>query len=164
MNILKSKFIFYLMFLILFLSLPANNINSETPNNNADVCIIYAKSNYKLILIEAIEKRLSNKSISIVKDQLKNINNYDPADYKVVVILSGIAVFTPYPQATKYIRKHDYAKNIIYFCASSTKSAVYGFLDGDRIDAITAASEEENIENTTNEIVTKIFEIIGNSI
>ena len=47
--------------------------------------------------------------------------------------------------------------------AASTKSAVYGFLDGDRIDAITAASEKDNIENTTDEIVTKIYKIIGNS-
>ena len=164
MNIIKSKIIFYLIFLTCLLFLLSNNTNSQTTDNNADVCIIYAKSNYKLKLVEAIEKILLKKDITILKDQLKNINNYDPSDYKVIVILSGIAVFTPYPKATRYIKKHDYAKNIIYFCTASTKSAVYGFLDGDRIDAITAASEEDNLENTTDEIVTKIYEIIGNSI
>ena len=55
-------------------------------------------------------------------------------------------------------------KDIIYFCAASTPSAVYGFLDGDRIDAITAASDEENLDDTTDEIVTEIFKFIGSSI
>lgn len=163
MNILKNKYIFYLIFLICFLFLFTNNASSEPLSNNADVCIIYAKSKYKLMLVEEIEKKLSDREIKIVKDLLKNINNYNPADYKVIVILSGIAVFTPYPQATRYIRKHDYAKNIIYFCTAYTKSAVYGFLDGNRIDAITAASEKDNIENTADEIVTKIFAILDSS-
>ncbi len=165
MNISKSKIFFLAIILTFLLSFFTYDIYSaETTSSKADVCIIYAKSNYKLKLADKIEKRLIKENVTVVKDLIINIKDYDPSDYKVIVILSGIAVFNPYPRATSYIKKHDYAKNIIYFCAAYVPEAVYGFLDSDRIDAITAASKEDNLEDTTEEIVAKIFELIGNSI
>ena len=62
------------------------------------------------------------------KDYLKNINKYNPDDYDAIVILSGIAAFIPYPSATYYIRKHNYNRKIIYYCAAFVENAVYGFL------------------------------------
>ncbi len=156
------------LIIILLISIFTLYSQDQKTNNEkkspTDVCIIYAKSKYKLALTDAIENRLIKENFNVIKDQLKNINNYDPANYAVVVILSGVVAFTPYPKATMYIKKNNYAKNIIYFCAAFIESTVFGFLDGDRIDAITAASDLDNIEKTADEIIKEIHVIIGNSI
>ena len=160
MNIIMKK---YLLLIIILSFLFLYNYAEESKNKNKktekkQVCLLYYKSKYKLALVNEIEKELKEKNINVVKDSINNMNNYNPDDYYAVVLFSGIKAFTPYPKATQYIKKHNYAHNIIYFCAaSSVEDSVYGFLDPDRVDAVSSASEMNNIKDTADVIMKKIL-------
>ena len=41
-------------------------------------------------------------------DNISNRNQYIPADFDAVIILSGIKQFNPLPEAAEYIKKHNY--------------------------------------------------------
>jgi hypothetical protein len=125
------------------------------------VCIIYYESDFKTEIVKRLEQKFLEQGVSTVKDKLKNINKYDPEDFDAVIILSGMAAFLPYPQATIYISKHKYRENIVYFCASYIPDAVYGFLDSNKIDALTSASKKENIEPTVNMIMEKTLPLLN---
>lgn len=154
---MKSKFRFLLsLFLVLVILL-----NTFPQENIKKVCILYSPSKYKEKLLEKVEVSLKGTNVFIEKDTFKNIEKYNPKDYDAILLLSGIAAFIPYPKATKYIKKNNYSSNIVYFCATYLeKEDVYGFLDKNKIDAITAASEEENIDETAKKIVDEIYKII----
>lgn len=147
---------FIIMIFIIFVINPEN----ET-NNIVNVCIIYKKSEYKIEIANQLEKRLKEKDIIVEKDLIRNINKYNPDDYSAVVILSGVAVFTPNPMVTIYIKKHNYKKNIIYFCSSNYKESAYGFLEQDKIDVITSASERNNIDEVVNKILENLNIILN---
>ncbi len=134
---------------------PENEINKKE-----NICIIYKKSKYKIEIANQLERQLKEKDIIVEKDLIRNLNKYNPLDYSAIVILSGVAIFTPNPLVTIYIKKHDYNKNIIYFCSTEYKESAYGFLEQDKIDVITSASERNNID----EVVNKIMENLNNII
>jgi hypothetical protein len=148
------KKMFYILFMFILFS-AGENLFAKS------VCIIYYESAFKTEVAKKIEQKLLEENISTVKDKLNNINNYNPDDYDAVIILSGMAAFIPYPQATIYITKHKYRENIIYFCASYIPDAVYGFLDSNKIDALTSASKKENIDSTVNMILEKTLHLIN---
>jgi len=66
----KTTLIIILLFSIFTLYSQDANTNNEK-KNSTNVCIIYAKSKYKLALTDAIEEKLIKENISIIKDQLK---------------------------------------------------------------------------------------------
>jgi len=150
---MRIKFLIIIVFLLIVLNIDANE------NRNNRICILYYKTKYKTAIANELENRLSLKGIVIEKDLIKNINLYNPGEYDAVIIISGVAIFTPSPKVTRYIKKHNYAKNIIYFCSTEYKGACYGFLDQDKIDIITSASENNNIDEIVDEIIEKINSI-----
>ena len=153
----------YFVFISLFLlSIKLFSQTYEVENPKAKVCILYYKTKYKLEVIKKLVEKLNNENISVYSDIIKNMNKYNPYDYNVIIILSGAAMFNPYPGAVKYLKKHNYAKNIIYFCAVYAKNTAYGIsIDKKKVDAITAASEIDNVKETTKKIIERVFQIIG---
>ena len=158
-----NKFLKKNILLIIFFIICFNFYSEENKikKENKNVCFLYYKSKYKLELMKEIENKLLDMNFTVKKDLINNMDQYNPKDFDIVVIFSGIKAFSPYPKAIKYIKKHDYAKNIIYFCAASAvKESVYGFLDAEKIDAISSASEIDNISNTSDTIIKRILEIM----
>ena len=151
----KSLFLFVFVIIILL------RINTNNINKKEKICIIYKKSKYKIEIANQLEKNLKEKDIIIKKDLIKNINKYNPSDYSAIVILSGVAIFTPNPMVTTYIKKHNYNKNILYFCSTNYKETAYGFLDQEKVDVITSASEKTNIDGVVNEILERLNIIIN---
>jgi hypothetical protein len=155
----RFKKIIFLFIIIIFTLL---SINSNIDINKKEiVCIIYKKSKYKTEIANHLEKKLKEKDVIVERDLIRNLNKYDPLDYSAIVILSGIAIFTPNPMVTIYIKKHNYNKNIIYFCSTEYKDAAYGFLDQEKVDVITSASEKNNIDEVVNEILENLNIIIN---
>lgn len=157
----KSKIIFSLIFFTSFFLLYSQDNISISNSNKKKICILYFKSRYKKALINKLEEKLQTEDFIITKDLFKKSKSYNPGDYDAVIILAGLAAFTPYPGATRYIKKHNYPQNLIYFCPAYVKDAVYGFLDQDKIDAISFASELSTLEIAANEIINKLNEKLG---
>jgi hypothetical protein len=126
---------------------------------NKKIVIIYNQTKFKKQVVPKLEKKLLELNFIVTKDFLNKLYNYNPNDYDVVVIMSGIAAFTPYPVATNYIRKYDYKDNIVYYCAAFTSSLIYGFLEKKRLDAVTSASKTDNVDMTVNLIMEKILKV-----
>ena len=143
-----------------FFNLISSLYPEDKVNNNVKICIIYDKTKYKVEIINELEKILKEKEVIINKDSIININKYNPDDYNAIIILSGVLIFTANPMVTMYIKKHDYKKNIIYFCSTKYEEAAYGFLDQDKIDAITSASSN-NANVIANKIMDNLYNIIS---
>ena len=156
MNIYKK------LLAVLFFSLIILNIISENDINIKNkVCIIYIKTKYKQEIAKELENKLKEKDLIVKKDLIRNIKKYNPDDYDVFIILSGVKIFTPNPMVTIFIKKYNYNKNIIYFCSTEYKESAYGFLDQDKIDVITSASEKSNKNKIVNEIIEKMNNILN---
>ena len=151
----RILFLFFIINLIVLNIYPVEDIN-----NKIKICIIYDKTKYKNQIVNELEMKLNEKEITIYKDLIININKYDPDDYNAIIILSGVFIFTPNPLVTMYIKKHDYKKNIIYFCSTKYKESSYGFLDQNKIDTITSASSN-NIKEITHRILDNLYKIIN---
>lgn len=147
---------FVIMVFILFAVYPEIEINKQIR-----VCIIYKKSSYKIEIANQLEKKLNEKDIIVEKDFIRNINKYDPYEYGAVIILSDVAIFTPNLMVINYIKKHNYKKNIIYFCSTYYKETAVAFLDEDKIDVITSASEKSNMEEAVNKILENLNNLIN---
>jgi hypothetical protein len=152
----KIIFSFFIMMLVIL------NINPENSDGKKpSAVIIYESTKYKDEIVNKLEKELINKNITIKKDLLNNIDKYNPYDYNAVIILSGVAIFSPRPLTTMYIKKYNYNRNIIYFCTTGNRKAAYGILDQNKIDIITSASRNNNADEMVKIILEK-FSIITN--
>ena len=107
---MKIKMLFLiLIFFIIF------NTNAGENKKEKKICILYFKTKYKIELLKKLKERLNKEGFDVKHDLIKNINKYDPNDFSAVIILSGVAIFTPSPRATKYIKKHNYAEKYMLF-------------------------------------------------
>ena len=121
------------------------------------IVIIYEDTEYKKALIKKLIPELENLNFDITQDDIKNIQNHNPQDYKIVLIISYARYFRPDPQVAYYLNKNFKNKNIIYFCTATKKSFAYEkMIKKETIDVITAASIGSNITNTIEKIIEKI--------
>ncbi|MCG8573146.1 MAG: hypothetical protein MJB14_23680 [Spirochaetes bacterium] len=154
MKIIKT----IVMFVSLFCLLLPTFAQDQGNHQGKKVLFLYYASEYKEEVMKILEKKLATLQISVEESSIKSDKEFKAADYDAVVLFSGIAAFTPYSKATKFIRKNNYANNIIYFCPAFVEDAIYGYLDSEKVDAVTAPSELKNAETTAQEIFDKVMQ------
>ncbi len=94
--------------------------------SDSSICILYYNTEFKQKLIKLLVEDFNLQEISVTVDNISNRDQYIPADFDAVIILSGIKQFNPLPEAAGYIKKHNYADNIIYFFAYTILNNPYG--------------------------------------
>jgi hypothetical protein len=147
-----------LFFVMSFSCATSENYLLNNPDGKA--CILYYESNYKIEIMKNLASKLNNYNISVYTDTFDKKDQYNPENYNAVILLSGAFISNPLPLAADYIKKNNYAGNIIYFC--TTKNDAYGYLiDKNKIDAITSASSKniDNAKEQINEIIQKVLKL-----
>lgn len=149
-------------FIVLILLLLISTIFSKSPENtNGKICILLYQTPFKVQVMERIIKTLNKQRYLVHIDSYENVNKYDPQKYEAVLIMSGVKNLEPYKWSSTYLKKHNYAKNIIYFCTTANRHSAYTFdMDDSQLDAITAASEFDNVSETASRILDRLYEVI----
>jgi hypothetical protein len=168
-------FILFNAILLLFMSLgvfvgPETDDGSFTKkfpvkDPKASVCILYRDTEFKKTLAHALADDLNARGIQVITDNVSNRGRYSPGDFDAMVLLSEVMRFSPIPEVTSYIKKHDYPRNIIYFVTWEAFFIPYGLqLDKKRVDAVSSAStmtDRKVFEQARNSILEKISNLLN---
>ncbi len=160
--VIQKKLAIVVLTLIMGLALSLFGAKKEYSVSGSDlkVCILTFETPFKQKLVDSLVKDLNSKKMSVTVDSISNSMAYNPADYHAVILLSEVIAFHPFEITSKFIKKYDYAKNIIYFSTYAKFNHPYGIsLNKKKIDAITTATpslDEKKIEEMKEKILSKI--------
>ncbi len=122
------------------------------------ICILYHYTKMRNNVAVLLTEKLKADNIMVITDNAFNINKYNPKEYDLVVVFSGIHAFIPDAYPANYLYKYKNEKNIIhvFFTFLKGKGITEGKDYNSEIDSIAAASLKEN----TTALVDKIYELI----
>jgi hypothetical protein len=152
-----KKFFLFCFLLIFFIVGCATFKKSEYyPEDNKydkKICILYHYTKFRDGIIKQLLDKLKNNNIVVITDDAYNIKNYNPKDYDLIVVFSGIHAFIPDAYPRTYLEKYKDKKNIIHvFYTFLTKKGITIDTGEGKIDTITAASVKSNSEDLTESI------------
>ncbi len=163
---MKKSIIFILSVFILILSgcetIKKNEYLSINNQYEKKICILYSSTKFRNEIIKRLVDSFKETNILIIVDDIFNAEKYNPQEYNLVVVFSGIHVFFPDLYPGHYLDKYKNEKNIIhvYLTFLTPEGITTKIGNNDNIDTITAASDKKNIEG----LVVKLSELIMNKL
>jgi hypothetical protein len=158
-----GKRLFLLLFFFVFILSNSVLITEEYPvvGSKIKICILAYDTEFKKNIIKALVKDFNAKETSVTVDDVSNRSRYRAVDYDAVILLSGLHMLNPLPEAVDFLRKNKYSSNIIYVITHGKKFKVP---KNRKIDIITSASiinDEKAFDETKNKIIDKVMKVVN---
>jgi len=152
----------YLVSVIVFLVLisgcaaPGKMVSVEKVKGDNVICILLKESRFKDRIVDNLTKSLSGKGYEVITDRRKNANFYKSSDYGAVVYMTDYwAWHTPW-NAKRYYHNNNGVDNVIFVITSGNPKVTIQ----KPFDAVTSASDFDDVERVTQEITGRLDTIL----
>jgi len=131
------------------------------PSLDKKVLVASRESEFKKEIVQKIKDNLSNRSVYIKIIGIENLKNEDANQYSAVVVLNTAMGWKADRKVESFLTRFGNLKTIIVL-TTSDGADVLADTEDRQIDAIASASTKNEVNNISNNIISKINTLIDN--